>query len=78
MKLNLPRFQYTIRDVKSGMLFLGFANEISELHAEMMMKHVMRKIVPNFPGIPKVQTDNGVEFSGTTRKTENNRFRKAV
>jgi transposase len=78
MKLDLPRFQYTIRDVKSGMLFLGFANEISESHAETMVKHVLSKVVPNCPGIPKVQTDNGVEFSGTTKKSENNYFRQAV
>src|SRR6188474_908269 len=38
-RLKLPRFQYTVRDVKSGMLFLGFADEISELHAETMAKH---------------------------------------
>ena len=78
MKYKLPRFQYTVRDVKSGMLFLGFADEISELHAETMMKHVMRKIVSDFPGVAKIQTDNGVEFSGTTRKAENNHFRQAV
>ena len=77
-KFDLPRFQYTIRDVKSGMLFLGFADEISELHAETMAKYVLRKVTPDFPGTPKIQTDNGVEFSGTTRKNENNRFRQAV
>ena len=49
-RLKLPRFQYTVRDVKSGMLFLGFADEISELHAERMAKHVLQAITPQFPG----------------------------
>lgn len=30
---DLPRFEYTWRDVKTGALFLGFANELSETHA---------------------------------------------
>lgn len=77
-RLKLPRFQYTVRDVKSGMLFLGFADAISELHAETMAAHVLRTIVPRFPGKLTVQTDNGVEFSGTTRNSENNHFRNAI
>lgn len=77
-RLSLPRFQYTIRDVKSGMLFLGFAHVISELHAESMAKYVLRTIVPHFPGKVTLQTDNGIEFSGTTKNPETNHFRKAI
>jgi len=44
---RLPRFQYTVRDVKSGMLFLGFADEISELHAETMARYVLGAIAPH-------------------------------
>lgn len=77
-KYRLPRFQYTVRDVKSGMLFLGFADEVSELHAETMARHVLKKIMRNFAGAVTIQTDNGVEFSGTTRRCEYNQFRKAV
>jgi len=77
-RLRLPQFQYTVRDVKSGMLFLGFANEISQLHAETMVKHVLKNISANSPMKITVQTDNGVEFSGTTRHFENNHFTKAV
>ena len=77
-RLKLPRFQYTVRDVKSGMLFLGFADEISELHPETMAKHVLQTIVPRFPGKVTMQTDNGVEFSGTTRRLESNHFRAMV
>jgi transposase InsO family protein/transposase-like protein len=77
-RLKLPRFQYTIRDVKSGMLFLGYANVISEMHAESMAQYVLKTIVTHFPGTVTLQTDNGVEFSGTTRNPEANHFRRAI
>jgi transposase len=77
-RLKLPRFQYTIRDVKSGMLFLGYANVISEIHAESMAQYVLNTIVAHFPGTVSLQTDNGVEFSGTTRNPETNHFRRAI
>ena len=77
-RLKLPRFQYTVRDVKSGMLFLGYADEISELHAESMAKYVLKTIVAELKEKVVMQTDNGVEFSGTTRSLEGNHFRKAV
>jgi transposase InsO family protein len=77
-RFKLPRFQYTVRDVKSGMLFLGFADEIAESKARAMVSIVLEKIGPQFPGTVTVQTDNGVEFSGTTRHHENNHFGRAV
>jgi hypothetical protein len=77
-RFKLPRFQYTMRDVKSGMLFLGFSDELSELNAETMCSHVLKNIVPQFPGKMTVQTDNRIEFSGTTRKQDNNHFGNLV
>ena len=43
-----------------------------------MLDHVLSKIAANFLGEVTVQTDNGVEFSGTTRRSENNKFSSAV
>lgn len=77
-RFKLPRFQYTVRDVKSGMLFLGFADEISEINARTMVQHILKKITPHFPGVVIVQTDNGIEFSGTVRNIEQNHFGHAV
>jgi len=77
-RLGLPKFQYTIRDVKSGMLFLGFADEIAESNARQMVEYVLGRLTPHLCGRIFVQTDNGVEFSGTTRKIENNHFSAAV
>jgi len=49
-RLGLPRFQYTVRDVKSGMLFLGYGDEVSIEKAVKMLDHVLGKIAPNFVG----------------------------
>jgi transposase len=71
--LNLPKYQYTIRDVKSGMLFLGFSNELSELNARTMVDHVLDEIKLDLPfDIQQltIQTDNGSEFSGNARRVE--------
>lgn len=78
MKMGLPKYQYTIRDVKSGMLFLGYANEISTENAINMLKWVLGKIRRYYSKEITIQTDNGVEFSGTTRYFENNYFTQAV
>lgn len=35
MRLGLPRYQYTIRDVKSGFMVLGYGSECSEVYSEL-------------------------------------------
>ena len=71
----LPRFQYSWRDVRTGGLFLGFANELSEEHACCFVAavgaHLKRIGQPLNDSI--VQTDNGVEFSGAERKIRDDR-----
>jgi transposase len=71
--LGLPKFQYTIRDSKSGMLFLGYSEELSELNARTMVDYVISEMKLDLPfDIKKlnVQTDNGSEFSGQARRVE--------
>jgi transposase len=77
-RFKLPKFQYTVRDVKSGMLFLGYADEVSEINARTMIHHILEQITPRFKGTVIVQTDNGVEFNGTTKNIEQNHFGYAV
>jgi len=77
-RLKLPKFQYTIRDVKSGMLFLGYADEISVEKSIKMLHYVLSRIRKWYSKRLIVQTDNGVEFSGTTRHYENNYFTQTV
>ncbi len=73
---DLPRFLYTCRDVKTGGVFAGFADQLSETHACCFMAavaaHLQRTGFP-LKGFATVQTDNGSEFSGAERKLKNDR-----
>ena len=78
-ELNLPRFEYTVRDTKSGMLFLGFSNELSELNARTMVDYILTRLRSQMPDKKIIlQTDNGIEFSGTTRHFERSTFSQQV
>jgi len=72
---DLPRFQYTARDVKTGAVFLGFGAEYSESHscafAAAVMAHIARCGHPREGTL--VQTDNGPEYSGMERKKKKDR-----
>jgi transposase InsO family protein/transposase-like protein len=71
--LGLPKYQYTVRDTKSGMLFLGYSDELSELNARTMIDYVLAEMKLDLPFDIKeltVQTDNGSEFSGQARRIE--------
>ena len=64
--LNLPKVQYTFREISCGILFLGFANQRSLTHAHLFaiyINHFLKK----FNALPKNssrQTDNGSEYIG--------------
>jgi transposase len=77
---DLPRYQYTARDVVSGMQFLGFANEISlnysALFAETVIAHLLKCGVDL--ANCRVQTDNGSEFIGNWTAKHDSSFTKAV
>ncbi len=60
MKLGLPRFQYTARDVTTGLLYMGFAQERSLTNAELFAAYLNKKL-----------TECGVDLSRTTRQTDN-------
>jgi len=76
--MGLSKFQYTVRDVKLGMLFLGYADAISLEKSIEMLNYVLSRLSKNFPKTITVQTDNGVEFSGTIRHYERNYFTQTV
>jgi transposase-like protein len=72
----LPQFEYTWRDVKTGGLFLGFANELNEANACCFAAAVGAHLARTgftLRGRSTVQTDNGSEFSGAERKARNDR-----
>jgi transposase len=68
--LKLPKYQFTAREVRSGLMFLGFANECTAsnacLFAQILCGHLKQC------GIDmeelKFQTDNGKEFMGCWRQ----------
>jgi transposase len=78
--LRLPRYQYTARDVTTGLLFLGYADELSlsyaTLFAERILKHLeacgLRRLHATW------QSDNGSEFVGSWQAKEDSAFTKAV
>lgn len=82
MKLmDLPRYQYTIRDTRSGWVFLGYSNELSELNARVMIDYVisfMKTTIPISSQDILVQTDNGAEFSGAGRRVKTATFVRAL
>jgi transposase InsO family protein len=61
-----PRYAYTIRDVHSGAVFMGYAQELSEKHAQVFIDLCLTHF-RRFGLVPEnliIQTDNGSEFSG--------------
>ena len=79
-KHNLPRYQYTARDVVSGMQFLGYADECSltyaTLFADILINHLKECGVDSRNC--RVQTDNGVEFVGSWSAGEDSAFTRTV
>jgi transposase len=68
--LKLPKYQLTAREIRSGLMFLGFANEKSAssacLFARILCEH-LRGCGVDMNRL-KVQTDNGSEFIGCFRQ----------
>ena len=78
---DLPKYQYTIRDTRSGWIFLGYSNELSELNARTMIDYVinfMKTAIPISTRDILVQTDNGAEFSGAGRRVKTASFVRAL
>ena len=65
-RYDLPKYQYTARDIKTGALFLGFAKDYGVTYSKIFIKKLIEHLEKH--GIsPKeifIQTDNGPEFSG--------------
>jgi transposase len=77
---KLPAWQYTARDVTTGLLFLGFARELSlacvNIFAQRIIKHLKAC------GIDLSQTtwqsDNGSEFIGSWQAKNDSVFTKTI
>jgi len=80
-RLNLPTVQYTRREISCGILFLGFANELSLIHATLFaayINHQMAKYKAMPEDSARCQTDNGSEFCGSWNAKEPSAYTKTV
>ena len=62
--LRLPRFQYTVREVVSGLCFCGYADEVSKTYSCLMAQAVCHHLQHHGVQLRDThwQTDNGSEF----------------
>ena len=79
--LNLPSVQYTRREVSCGILFLGFANELSLIHATLFAAYINHQMT-KCKALPEdsvyCQTDNGSEFCGSWNAKEPSAYTEIV
>ena len=81
-RLNLPVVQYTRREISCGILFLGFANERSLIHAALFASYINHQMT-KYKAMPKddsarCQTDNGSEFIGSWNAKKPSVYTKTV
>ena len=78
--LNLPKVQYSFREVSCGILCLGFANQRSLIHSELFaiyINHFLKKYKA-LPDQSVRQTDNGSEYIGSWKAKESSIYTKAI
>lgn len=68
--LGLPRYEYTIRDAKSGAVYLGFSKELTVTYASLLIRRCLAHLerCGIRPAEVTVQTDRGGEFSAGQRR----------
>jgi len=74
--LGLPRYQYTTRDVKTGAIFIDYADELSTTYAILAIERIIHHL-GDFPidlASTIVSTDNGAEFGGNERRLRERGF----
>lgn len=78
--LNLPKIQYTFREVSCGILFLGFAHQRSLIHSRLFaiyINHYLKKFNVLPPSCVR-QTDNGSEYIGSWNIKGSSSYTKAI
>ena len=77
---GLPKVQYTARDVTSGMMFLGFADERSLTYTTLFAEYLNCHLQRNGADLAKTvrQTDNGSEYIGSWQAKNSSAYTKAI
>jgi len=67
---RLPRYQFTAREIRSGLMFLGFSNEKTANNACLFIRLICEHLRACGLDLKqtKFQTDNGSEFIGCCRQ----------
>jgi transposase len=79
-RAGLVRYQYTARDVSTGLLFLGFAAELSLSYADLFAQRIidhLRRCQIDMSGTTW-QSDNGTEFVGSWQAKNDSEFTKTI
>ncbi len=75
-RYNLPKFQYSLRDVRTGLAYVAYADRISKTHTCALAQVYLSFLKSKGIGLDKVtlQTDNGTEFDGQQTATGDRGF----
>lgn len=79
-KKRLPQIQYTARDVTSGMLYMGFADERSLTYATLFAEYLNERFLRCGADLSRTvrQTDNGTEYIGAWNAKEPSAYTKTI
>jgi len=78
--LHLTRYEFTARDVRTGMTFFSYGYEKSNLNASYFVEYVLLHL-NKFGFSPQkitIQTDNGTEFVSPAKSNKTSMFEKTV
>jgi transposase len=80
MEHKLPRQQYTLRDVKSGALFIDYANELSATYATLATERILAHLKDHGLDLAGsvLSTDNGSEYGGHDKHERDRGFHLKV
>ena len=75
-----PKEQYTFRDVTSGMMYLGFADEKSLVYSTLFAEYINKNLISLGVSLTNTrrQTDNGNEYIGSWNAKESSSYTKMV
>jgi transposase len=77
---RLPRYQYTARDVTTGLLFLGYSDELALSYATLFAERILEHLAASGVRLDTVtwQTDNGSEFVGSWQAKGPSAFTRTI
>lgn len=77
---GLPRYQYTARDVTTGLLFLAFADELSLSYADLFAQRIIAHLIRCRVDLSQTtwQSDHGSEFIGSWQAKEDSVFTRTI